>query len=284
MRAANHRDGPPNGAMLILLGAIWGGSFFFARIAVAEIPPLTLVLLRVGIAGVALHLYLLARGPSFALAMPHLPMLLLLAILNNVIPFSLIFLGQTALGAGLASVLNATTPFWTIVIANAVTSDEKLSWNKVAGVLFGIAGTAVMIGPGLIAGLGGPVWAKFALIGASVSYALALMVARRFKGVPPSIVATGQLTASTVVMIPVVLLGQRHERPVLGEPARLGGGARPGAAVDRVRLSALFHHRRAGRRHQRLAGHADRAGQRHPARRASSSASTSSCSSSPAWR
>ena len=69
-------------------------------------------------------------------------------ILNNVIPFSLIFLGQTALGAGLASVLNATTPFWTIVIANAVTSDEKLSWNKVLGVLFGIAGTAVMIGPG----------------------------------------------------------------------------------------------------------------------------------------
>ncbi len=198
--------GPVEWAMLILLGAIWGGSFFFARIAVAEIPPLTLVLLRVGIAGVALHLYLLARGPSFALAMPHLPMLLLLAILNNVIPFSLIFLGQTALGAGLASVLNATTPFWTIVIANAVTHDEKLSWNKVAGVLFGIAGTAVMIGPGLIAGLGGPVWAKFALIGASVSYALALMVARRFRGVPPSIVATGQLTASTVVMIPVVLL------------------------------------------------------------------------------
>ena len=87
-----------------------------------------------------------------------------------------------------------------------MTSDEKLSWNKVAGVLLGIAGTAVMIGPGLVAGLGGPVWAKFALIGASLSYALALMVARRFKGVPPAIVATGQLTASTIIMIPVALL------------------------------------------------------------------------------
>ena len=75
--------------------------------------------------------------------------------------------------------LNSTTPFWTILIANQVTSDEKLSWNKIAGVLFGIAGTAVMIGPGVVAGLGGPVWPKFALIGASVSYALALMVARR---------------------------------------------------------------------------------------------------------
>ncbi|MDW6020819.1 DMT family transporter [Mesorhizobium sp. BAC0120] len=192
--------------MLILLGAIWGGSFFFARVAVSEIPPLTLVLLRVAIAGAALHLYLLLRGPSFALALPHWPMFVALGILNNAIPFSLIFLGQTALGAGIASVLNATTPFWTIVIANAVTSDEKLSWKKVVGVLFGIAGTAVMIGPGVVAGLGGPVWAKFALIGASISYALALMVARRLKGIPPVIVAAGQLTVSTIVMVPVALL------------------------------------------------------------------------------
>jgi drug/metabolite transporter (DMT)-like permease len=192
--------------MLVLLGAIWGGSFFFARVAVSEIPPLTLVLLRVAIAGAALHLYLLLRGPSFALALPHWPMFVALGILNNAIPFSLIFLGQTALGAGIASVLNATTPFWTIVIANAVTSDEKLSLNRVLGVLFGIAGTAVMIGPGLVAGLGGPVWPKFALIAASISYALALMVARRIKGIPAVIVATGQLTVSTVVMIPVALL------------------------------------------------------------------------------
>jgi drug/metabolite transporter (DMT)-like permease len=192
-------------AQLFLLGAIWGGSFFFARIAVAEIPPLTLVLFRVAIAAIALHLYLLARGPSFKLALPHASSFLLLALLNNVIPFSLIFAGQTVLGAGLASVLNATTPFWTLIIANMVTSDEKLSWNKVAGILFGVAGTAVMIGPGLIAGLGGPVWAKFALVGASLSYAFALILARRFKGVPPAVVATGQLTASTVMMLPVVL-------------------------------------------------------------------------------
>ncbi len=191
--------------LLLLLGAIWGGSFFFARIAVAEIPPLTLVLFRVAIAGLALHLYLLARGPSFALALPHWKKFVALGILNNVIPFSLIFAGQTALGAGIASVLNATTPFWTIVIANAVTTDEKLSWNKVAGVLFGIAGTAVMIGPGLMAGLGGPVWAKFALVAASISYALALILAKRFRGVPPAVVATAQLTVSTVVMIPISL-------------------------------------------------------------------------------
>ena len=193
-------------SLLVLLGVIWGGSFFFARIAVAEIPPLTLVLFRVGIAGIALHLYLVARGISFALALPHAAGFLLLAVLNNVIPFSLIFAGQTELGAGLASVLNATTPFWTALLASRLTADEQLSWNKVAGILLGIAGTAVMIGPGLAAGIGGPVWPKFALVGASLSYGLALMVAKRFRGVPPAVVATAQLTGSTLVMIPIVLL------------------------------------------------------------------------------
>ena len=194
-----------NWALLLFLGAIWGGSFFFARIAVAEIPPLTLVLFRVAIAALALHLYLGFRGPSFRLALPYAASFFVLALLNNVIPFSLIFAGQTELGAGLASVLNATTPFWTVLVANMVTSDEKLSWNKVAGILLGIAGTAVMIGPGLLAGIGGPVWAKFALVGASLSYAFAVIFAKRFRALPPTVIATGQLTASTVMMIPVVL-------------------------------------------------------------------------------
>jgi drug/metabolite transporter (DMT)-like permease len=168
--------------------------------------PLVLVLFRVAIAAAALQLYLAIRGPSFRLAFPYAGLFFLLALTNNVVPFSLIFAGQTQLGAGVASVLNATTPFWTLVLANALTTDEKLSWNKLAGIALGVAGTAVMIGPGLIAGLGGPIWAKFALIGASLSYGAALMVARRFKGVPSPVLATGQLTASTIIMIPVVLV------------------------------------------------------------------------------
>ncbi len=190
---------------LLLLGAIWGASFFFARIAVAELAPLVLVLLRVAIAAAALQFYLAMRGPSFRLAFPRAGMFFLLALTNNVIPFSLIFAGQTVLGAGLASVLNATTPFWTLIIANAFTNDEKLTWNKLAGIALGVAGTAVMIGPGLLAGLGGPIWAKFALIGAALSYATALLVARRFRDIPAPVVATGQLTASTIIMVPVVL-------------------------------------------------------------------------------
>lgn len=204
---------------LLLLGAIWGGSFFFARIAVAEIHPLMLVLLRVLIAALALHLYLAATGASFAPSWKRAPAFLMLGLLNNALPFSLIFLGQTELGAGAASVLNATTPFWTLIVANALTADEKLSARKVAGILLGITGTAIMIAPGLVAGLGGPAWAKFALIGASLSYAFALILAKRFRDLPPPVIATGQLTASSLIMLPVaVIFGHPQGLPAVTPP------------------------------------------------------------------
>ena len=91
---------------------------------------MTLVLFRVAIAAAALHVYLLSRGPSFRLALPLAGSFLVLALLNNVMPFSLIFAGQTELGAGLASVLNATTPFWTILLANAVTRRETVAGTR----------------------------------------------------------------------------------------------------------------------------------------------------------
>jgi drug/metabolite transporter (DMT)-like permease len=192
--------------LIVLLGTIWGGSFFFARVAVQEIPPFTLVFLRVALAAAALQLYLALRGPSFRTALPLALSFLGMAVLNNVIPFSLMFAGQTAIGAGLASVLNATTPFWTMILANAFLPDEKLTRAKALGIVLGITGTAIMVGPGVVAGLGGPVWAKLALIGTALSYSFAFIYARRFKGVAPQIVATGQLSASTLIMIPVVLL------------------------------------------------------------------------------
>lgn len=213
-RAMSGRDW----GMLVLLGAIWGGSFFFARVAVTEIPPLTLVLFRVGIAALALHLYLAVAGPSFRLAFPMAASFFLLAILNNIIPFTLMFAGQTELGAGAASILNATTPFWTMILANMLTADEKLSWNKVIGIGFGMAGTAVMIGPGVITDAGAPVWAKLALVGMALSYALAVIYARRFRALPPQVVATGQLTASTIIMIPVVLLWHGPESLFAASP------------------------------------------------------------------
>jgi drug/metabolite transporter (DMT)-like permease len=191
---------------LLLLGAIWGGSFFFAKIAVHVIPPLTLVLFRVAIAAVALHIYLLSRGIRFWDYRQHALGFAGLGLLNNVIPFSLLFIGQTALGAGLESILNATTPIWTVIIATFLTVDEKISANKIAGILLGVFGTVVMIGPGVLSGLGGPLWAEIAVLTATLSYAFASILAKRFKGIPPTVTATGQMTASTLIMIPVVLL------------------------------------------------------------------------------
>jgi drug/metabolite transporter (DMT)-like permease len=191
---------------LLLLGFLWGGSFFLARVAVAEIPPLALVLYRVSIATLVLHLWLRLRGLSFAPVLARPGAFLCLALLNNVIPFSLIFTAQKEIGAGLASVLYVTTPLWTILLANRLTADEKLSTHKLVGVGLGIAGAAVMVGPGLLSDLGGPTWAKLAVIGAAVSYAFAVIYAKGFKDIKPSVVATGQLTAATLLMLPIVVL------------------------------------------------------------------------------
>ncbi|CAN7362704.1 DMT family transporter [Phyllobacterium sp. LjRoot231] len=191
---------------LLLLGAIWGGSFFFARIAVQVVPPLTLVLFRVIIAALALHLYLLGRGIKFWDYREHALGFAGLGLLMNVIPFSLLFIGQTVLGAGVESILNAMTPIWTVLIATVLTVDEKVTANKLGGILLGIFGLVVMIGPGVLTGLGGPLWAEIAVIGATLSYAFAGILAKRFKGVPPTVTSTGQMTASTLIMIPVVLV------------------------------------------------------------------------------
>jgi drug/metabolite transporter (DMT)-like permease len=191
---------------LLLLGLLWGGSFFFARIAVAKIPPLALVLYRVSIAAAVLHAVLRLRGISLAPVVQRPGAFLLLALLNNVIPFSLIFAGQTQIGAGLASIFYATTPLWTMLVANLLTSDEKLSAGKLAGIGLGITGAGVMIGPGLQSSLGGPAWAKLAVIGAAISYAVAVVYAKRFRDIKPMVIATGQLTAATIVMAPIVFI------------------------------------------------------------------------------
>ncbi|TXR47747.1 DMT family transporter [Phyllobacterium endophyticum] len=191
---------------LLLLGTIWGSSFFFACVAVQVVPPLTLVLFRVAIAALALHLYLLCRGIRFWDYREHALGFAGLGLLMNVIPFSLLFIGQTVLGAGVESILNAMTPIWTVLIAAVLTVDEKVTANKLGGILLGLLGLVVMVGPGALTGLGGPLWAKAAVIGATLSYAFAGILAKRFKEVPSTVTSTGQMTASTLIMIPTALI------------------------------------------------------------------------------
>ncbi len=192
---------------LLLLGAIWGGAFFFGKIAVAEVTPLALVLARVSIAAACLWAVLAwTMRAELAAAARHWPAFLLLGLLNNVIPFTLIFTGQTQIGSGLASIFNATTPLWTALAANVLTEDDRLTANRMGGIVLGLAGTVIMIGLDPLAGLGGPVWPKLAVVGAALSYAFAAIFARRFRTMKPQAIAVGQLTASSLITFPVVLL------------------------------------------------------------------------------
>ncbi|ANK86526.1 MULTISPECIES: DMT family transporter [Rhizobium] len=196
-------------SLLLLLGLIWGGSFFFARIAVQHIPPLTLVFLRLLLAGLALHVYIAGRFDIYPTLKARWREFLILGLINNALPHALIFFGQTRIGAGLAAILNATTPIWTVLIANYLTSDEKLSSAKIAGCLVGLAGTIVLVGPGLSASGQAPLWALLLPVLAAISYGFAATYGKRFKDVPAPVTAAGQLTASSLITLPLSLLADR---------------------------------------------------------------------------
>ena len=193
--------------ILGILAAIWGGAFLFIGIAVKHVPPLTYVWLRLTIAAIAMWTYLKVRGQSLGLPRQVWSAILLLALLNNALPFTLFGWGQTHIASGLASILNATTPIWGVVVAHFLTHDERMSPRKIAGVLLGFGGVATMIGPSLLSSLGTNAVAQLACVTASLSYALAAVWARRFRriGVSPLSVTTGQLTAGAIVMLPFSL-------------------------------------------------------------------------------
>jgi len=205
-RTASPRMGAIDWLLLLTLSVLWGGSFLFAKIALAEVPPLTLVLLRVVIAAAALHLLVRAAGLSMAVGWPLWAACFGMALLNNVIPFSLIFWGQQWIGAGLAAILNATTPLFTVLVAHALAADEKVSGAGLAGVMIGLAGVVLMIGPDALGGFSASLAGQIACIGAAMSYAFAGVFGCRFKGLPPMVSACGQVSASSVMMLPVALV------------------------------------------------------------------------------
>ncbi|UVD55413.1 DMT family transporter [Rhizobium sp. Pop5] len=195
--------------LLVLLGLIWGGSFFFARIAVQHVPPLTLVFLRLLLAALALHVYIAGRLDIYSILQARWREFLVLGLINNALPHALIFFGQTRIGAGLAAILNATTPIWTVLIANYFTSDEKLSSAKIAGCLVGLAGTVVLIGPGISTDSEAPIWPLLLPVLAAVSYGFAATYGKRFRDVPAPVTSAGQLTASSLIALPLSLVADR---------------------------------------------------------------------------
>lgn len=195
--------------LLVTLSVLWGGSFFFNAVILDDLPPLTVVFARVGIAAVALWLVItraIVMGGHWPVPGPPLWLAFLaMGALNNVIPFTLIVWGQTHIGSGLASILNATTPLFTVILAHWLTHDERMTTARVMGVVCGLMGVVVMIGTSAVAELGIDVLAQLAVIGAAISYALAGIFGRRFTSTPPLVTAAGQLGASAIMMLPLVL-------------------------------------------------------------------------------
>jgi drug/metabolite transporter (DMT)-like permease len=200
---------PSEWLLLLLLSLLWGGSFFFNEIALRELSPLTLVLCRVALAAAALQLVLRLRGQRLPDGRRWWPAFAVMGLLNNVVPFSLIVWGQTHIASGLASILNATTPLWTVLLAHFLTRDERLRSNRLAGVVAGFLGVTVMIGPDALGGLGSHVLAQLAILTAAFAYGCSSVFGRRFRELDPLVTAAGQLTATTAMMLPLSLLVDR---------------------------------------------------------------------------
>jgi drug/metabolite transporter (DMT)-like permease len=194
--------------LLALLSLLWGGSYFFVGVAIREIPPLTLVTLRVGLAAALLWV----GAPIFGVALPRdrkaIAALAVLGFGNNALPFALITWSQTRLPGGLASILVATTPLFTVLAAHVLTAEEKLSGLKLFGTVAGMAGVAWLIGPDLLwGGAANNAWAELPVLAAAVCYALSAVYARRMPslGLKPIDVAAGQAMAATVFLAPLAL-------------------------------------------------------------------------------
>jgi len=197
--------------LLITLSLVWGGSFFFNGVAVRELPTLTIVVARVAMAALALLVFMRLAGLRMPRDRTIWGAFLVMGLLNNALPFSLIVWGQGYLASGVAAVLNAATPLFTVMVANLMTEDEKLRPAKLVGVLVGFAGVAVMVGAevGTVAGVG--LLAPLACLAAALSYAFAGVFGRRFRrlGVGAVATATGQVCASSLLLLPAMLIVDR---------------------------------------------------------------------------
>lgn len=200
--------------MLAGLSVIWGGSFFFSKVALGELPPLSVVLGRVALAALTLAGVLSVTGVTFPRGREAWRTFAIMGMFNNIVPFGLIFWGQTHIASALASIMNATTPLFTALAAHLLTRDERLTPGKIVGIFLGFAGVVVMVGPQLMGGfqiglgLDGQTLGQLACLGAAVSYALSGIYGRRFAqmGLAPAQIAFGQLSASAMMLLPVVML------------------------------------------------------------------------------
>jgi len=206
--------------LLVFLSILWGGAFFFIGVAVAEVPPLTLVLARVGIAALALTLLAPLLGYQLPRTLAGWRVFAEQAIISNVIPFCLITFGQTRIASGLAAVLNATTPLFTLLVMRML-AKEPLTLHKMAGVLLGIVGVAVLMGPEVAGANLSSILGMLAVLGAALSYGLTAYGMRRLREIPPLVSSAAQLLCSTLFLLPLAAIVDRFWLLPLPGPAAI---------------------------------------------------------------
>ena len=227
-------------ALLLCLATLWGASYTFIKLGVATIPPITFIAARTLIAGAVLLAIIGLRG----LAMPRDAVtwrrFLFQACLNSVLPFTLIAWAERSIDAGLAVILNSTTPIFTFLLTAAITRHEPVTARKLIGVVAGIAGTCLIIGIAALDGIGEALWAQLAIVAATIAYAGAAIFGRNFKGLDPMIPAAGSMISGAVILLPASLV---VDRPWTLEPSAVSVAALFGLALFSTALAFVIFFR-----------------------------------------
>ncbi|NQV80562.1 MAG: DMT family transporter [Alphaproteobacteria bacterium] len=197
-------------AGIVLLGAVWGSSFFFFEVALDTLGPITVAFARVAIAALTLLALLRIAGDVLPTDWRSWRALAIMGVLNNAIPFTLIAWAQVTIEGGLASILNATTPIFSVVLAVFVARQESLTTNRLVGVLLGFSGVIVLIGPGALSSLGVSAGSQGLVLLGALSYATAAIFARRhLVAHTPLVTSFGQVTTAALVLLPLALVFER---------------------------------------------------------------------------
>ncbi|MFG5380609.1 DMT family transporter [Yoonia sp. R2-816] len=192
-------------SLLVILSFLWGASFTLIEVAIDTIPPATIVFGRLAIGASLLVLFALWRGVTFPRSPARWGALLLQGILQSALPFTLISWGQKYIDSGLAGLLNTTPPLFVFLIGFFLLRDRTAGAQQFTGILLGFAGVLIIMGPAALAGEGNSVLGQLAITGASLSYAVAAIYAKRFSDQPPVLTAACSMAFAALLMFPVSL-------------------------------------------------------------------------------
>jgi drug/metabolite transporter (DMT)-like permease len=196
-------------ALLLLLATLWGASYTFIRIGVATIPPITLIAARTAIAGLALLAVMRWRGKRLPSDSANLRRFLFQACLNSVIPWTLLAFGERSLEAGLATILNSTSPIFTVLLSLGISRRETVTLRKLWGIFAGMAGICLIVGAQALVGFGQQLMAQVLTVLAAICYAGAAIFGRGFKDLDPIAPAAGSLICGAAILVPASLLIER---------------------------------------------------------------------------